>query len=108
MPFGSRDHLHQPGDHADPVQVSGGRVLLIGVSLGDEEDDVPVVGRRVDRGERLRAPDDERHDDVRKQHDIAERQNGQAFRHLEALGVAGQDQRHDRKSTTRKDGMDPN
>ena len=61
-----------------------------------EENDVPVVGCRIDGGERLRAPDNERHDDVRKQHDITERQYRQAFRHLEALGIAGKDQRHGR------------
>ena len=77
--------LHEPRDHADPEEVAGGRILLVGVPLGHEQDDVAIVGRGVDGGERLRAPDEQRHDDVRKHHDVAERQHGQAAR---ALGSA--------------------
>ena len=90
------DDLHEPSDDADAIQVAGRGILEIRVSLRDEQDDVAVIRGRVDGRERLRAADEQRHDDVGKHHDVAEREHRKPVRNLEPLGVASQDQRHAR------------
>ena len=70
-------HLQHRGDGADRIEVFGRRVVLGGGLLRDEQDVLAGVHRDVERLDRLRAADEQWNDHVRKDHDIAERQERQ-------------------------------
>src|ERR1700737_5481500 len=65
------------GDGADAVEVVGGGVLHLSVSL-QQNADRPLLAQRLLRGgDRSRAGYGDRSDDTRKQHGIANRDNDQ-------------------------------
>ena len=68
--------LQHRADGADRVDVGGGRIVLRGVLLGDEEDLLVVLHHVLERPHRLLAADEERHDHVREDDDVAQRQDG--------------------------------
>ncbi len=72
---GELEQLEHAGERADGVDRVGGRVVVGGVDLGGEQD-VPVgADRLLERTDRFLAADEERHDHVREDHDVAQRQD---------------------------------
>ncbi len=71
--IGKPQELDDRAERPDRVDVLGRRILFAGDALrGDDE--APVGGHRVFEGlDRLGPADEERHDHVRKDHDVAER-----------------------------------
>ena len=77
-------HLQDVGDAADAVEILGQRIVLRGGFLRDQHDALARFHRRLERLDRLRAPDEQRDHHVREHHHVAQRQQ----RHLcEALFV---------------------
>ncbi len=66
---------HGRGD-ADLIQVLARRIVLRGVELRDEEDFLVGVHRRFQRRDRFVAADEQRHDHVRENDDIAQGKYG--------------------------------
>ena len=69
------EELEYRADHADGMDVLGRRLVLGGVLLRHEEDLLVVLHDGLERSDRLLAPDKERHDHVRKDDDVPERQD---------------------------------
>ena len=71
------------------IDVVGGRIVLGGVLLRDQQDLLVVLHHRFERADRLLAADEQRHDHVREDDDVAQRQDGQQIgaprRGLDAL-----------------------
>ena len=74
---GQLQHLQHRRDAADVVEVLGGRVVLRGLLLRDEQDVLAGVHRHVERLDRLRASDEQRDHHVREHDDVAQRQQRQ-------------------------------
>ena len=73
---GQLQQLQHRADRADRVDVGGGRIVLRGILLGDEQDLLVVLHHVFERAHRLLAADEQRHDHVREDDDVAERQDG--------------------------------
>ena len=71
--------LNDARDHTDTMQVAGRGFFGVGALLRHEEERAAVGGRRLDRVERRLAPDEQRHGDVRKHDDVAQRQHGRSL-----------------------------
>ncbi len=66
--------LNDARDDADAMQVAGRGLLGVRALLRDEEERAAVGSRRLDRVERRLPSDEQRHGDVRKDDDVAQRQ----------------------------------
>ena len=73
---GQLQQLQHVGQHADAVDALGLRLVLGGVLLAREQDLLVVPHHRLERAHRLLAADEQRHDHVRKHHDVAQGQDG--------------------------------
>ena len=81
-------HLYDAADGADRVQVGDFRVADAGVFLRDKQQFLLVVVGDVERGDGFFPADKERHDDVRVNDDVAQRQDGEGvFLHQVLLPV---------------------
>ena len=69
------EELQHRADRADRVDIRGRRIVLRGVLLGDEQDLLIVLHHVFERPHRFLAADKERHDHVRENDDVAERQD---------------------------------
>ncbi len=74
---GQLQHLQYVGDAADLVDVLGGRLVLGSVLLGHQHDALARLHRGLERLDRLRPPDEQRNDHVRKHHHVPQRQQRQ-------------------------------
>ena len=85
-PVGELAHAHDHADGPEGVDGLGRRILLALIALRAEQHQ-PVLGRQrlVDGGDRHLARHHERHDHVRKDHEIANRQQRQRRRDLQRL-----------------------
>ena len=71
------EHLQDVGHAADLVDVLGRRLVLGGVLLRHQHDALAGFHRGLERLDRLRAPDEQRNDHVRKHDHVPQRQQGQ-------------------------------
>ena len=69
------EQLQHGADGADGVDVPRSRVVLAGVLLGDQQDLLVVLHDPLEGPDRLLAPHEERHDHVRKNDDVSQREN---------------------------------
>ncbi|MCY1303947.1 hypothetical protein D9M70_536790 [compost metagenome] len=78
---GQLQQLQDIGDGADFIDRGRFRIVVGGVDLGGKHDLLVGAHDFLKRTDRLFAADEERHDHVREDHDVAERQNrvGRAF-----------------------------
>ena len=65
------------GDAADLVEVLGPGVLRLGLALRDERDEVVLAHRLLERLDRALAADEQRHDEVREQDEVPQRNQRQ-------------------------------
>ena len=72
--------LYDARDDADAIQVSCCGFLHVGAALRHEEQHAVLARGSLDRRERCRAADEQRHRDVREDDDVAERQDGRTAR----------------------------
>ena len=86
---GERGQLVDAPHHAHAVQVGRRRLLHLGGTLRDEQDLLVARARRLDRRERRRPPDEQRHHDVREDHHVAQREDGDAVAGGEVGGRGG-------------------
>jgi len=70
------------------VEIGRRRLLDLRGTLRDEENPSLLFHRRVQRSDRRRPPDKEGRDDIRKEHEIAQREHWKPLTDLEALRVA--------------------
>ncbi len=75
--IGQLQHLQDAGDRADSVEVVGGGLVLGGGLLRHQQDALTGVHRQLERFNRLGSPNKQRDDHVRKDHDVAQRQQRQ-------------------------------
>jgi hypothetical protein len=75
---GQLQQLQDGGDHADVVDVFRGRIVVGGILLGDEQDLLVALHHLFKRAHGFVAAHEERHDHVRKHHDVPQRQHRQA------------------------------
>ena len=73
---GQLQQLQDRGDGADAIDVVGRGIVLGGVLLGDQQDLLVVLHHRFERADRFLAADEQRHDHVRENDDVAQRQHG--------------------------------
>ena len=73
---GQLQQLHRGGDHAEVVERVAVGIVLARVELGDEEQLLVARHRRLERGDRFLAADEQGHDAVREHDDVAERKDG--------------------------------
>ncbi len=67
--------LQHRADGTDGEDVGRGRIVLRSILLGDEQDLLIILHDVFQRPHRFLAPHKERHDHVRKHHDVTQRQN---------------------------------
>ena len=99
---GQLQQLQHGGDGADLIQVLRARVVLRGILLRDQQDLLVVLHHRFQGTHGFLAPHKQRHDHVRKDDDVPQRQHGQqlaadGFRHGDLSGdsrPAGARDRH--------------
>ena len=92
--IGQLEQLQHRGDGADLVQILGAGIVLGGVFLRDEEDLLVVAHHRFECAHGFIPADKERHNHVREDHDIAQRQHREQiaafkFRHMTSLRTVG-------------------
>jgi hypothetical protein len=80
-------------DDSDPVEIGRRGLLGLRVALRDEQHEPILLVRGLERRQRRRPPDEERHDDVRKHHDVPQRQDREAVGGDE-VGAVGGEGRH--------------
>ena len=73
---GQLQQLQHRGQRADIEEVFGRRLVLAGVLLGDKQDLLVGAHHLFERADRLLAADEKRHDHVRENDDVAQRQDG--------------------------------
>ncbi len=71
------DHPHDAGHGADLVEVLRLRVLVVGVLLGEQEQEAVLRQRLVHRGDRALAADRQRHHHEREEHRVLQRHRRQ-------------------------------
>ncbi len=69
------EELEDRGERADIVDGLGCRLVLARVLLGGEQDLLVRTHHLFERADRLLAADEKRHDHMRENHDVAERQD---------------------------------
>ena len=74
-PVRQLQQLQDVGEHADAKDPRGLRLVLRRVLLAGEQDLLVVLHHRLERAHALLAADEQRHDHVRKHHDVAQRQD---------------------------------
>ena len=78
---GQLQQLQHIGQHAVAIDALGHRLVHRRVDLARQQDLLVVLHHRLERADRLLAPDKQRHDHVRKHDDVAQRKHG--------MGLAG-------------------
>ena len=78
---GQLEQLQNGRDHAGIVQIVADRIVLARIELGDEKNFLIGFHRRFERGDRSLAPDEQRHDHVRKDDDVPQGQKGKRLVH---------------------------
>ena len=73
---GQLQQLHRRGDDAEVVERIAIGIVLGRIELGDQEQFLVGGHRRLERGDRFLAPDEQGHDAVRENDDVAKRQDG--------------------------------
>ena len=76
---GQLEKLQHLGERADLVDRVGRRIVVGRILLRDEQNALLLAHHFLERADRLLAADEERHDHVRKNDDVAQRQNGKSF-----------------------------
>ena len=84
---GQLQQLQHGGGDADLVQVGAAGIVLGGVELRDQENLLVGRHRRLQRGHRLVAPDEQRDDHVREDDDVPQRQDGEGLGHGYSVGT---------------------
>ncbi len=88
---GQLEQLQHARERADLVDRAGRRIVVGGVLLRGEQDERVGAHHLFERLDRLLAPDEERHDHVREDDDVAQRQHrigpGLAGNRVEALAL---------------------
>ncbi len=72
---GQLQQLQDVGQHAHVINAVRGRIVDAGVDLARQQDLLVVLHHLFQRAHRFLAADEQRHDHVRKHHDIAQRQD---------------------------------
>ena len=72
---GQLEQLQHAGERADLEDRVGRRIVVGGVLLRREQDERVALHHLFERLDRLLAPDEQRHDHVREDHDVAQRKN---------------------------------
>jgi hypothetical protein len=88
--------LEDAGYDPDPVQVARSGVLDLSATLGDHQDELVLPGAtgrfgRIESRQRGGTAHEQRHHDIREDHDLAQREHREAVRSDELLGVAGEE-----------------
>ena len=73
---GQLQELQHAGHRADPIDVVDARIVLAGVLLRHQKDLLVVAHDLLERADRFLAPDEQRHDHVGEDDDVAQRQDG--------------------------------
>ena len=73
---GQLQQLHRRGDHAEVVERVAVGIVLGRIELGDQEQLLVRRHRRFQRGDGFLAPDEQRHDPVREDDDVAKGKYG--------------------------------
>ncbi len=74
--IGQLQQLQDIGQHADLIDGVGVGIIVRGILLGGQQDLLVAPHHLVQRLNRLLAADEQRHDHVGENHDIAQRQDG--------------------------------
>jgi hypothetical protein len=72
---GQLQQLQHRGQRAHGEDGVGRRIVVGGIALGHQQNPLVVAHHVLERADRLLAPDEQGHDHVRKDHDIAQRQD---------------------------------
>ncbi|MBB5985360.1 hypothetical protein HNP60_001334 [Sphingobium sp. B1D3A] len=83
------EHLHDAGDHAHVVKRVAIGIVLARVKLRDQKDVLVARHRLLKRGHALVAPHEQRHDHLREDNDVPQRQEGQFKIHDNSKSCAG-------------------
>ena len=83
---GQLQQLHRGGDHAEVVERVAVGIVLARIELRDQEQFLVVGHRRLERGDRFLAADEQRNDAVGEYDDVAKRQNGEGTSHSGYMG----------------------
>ncbi len=75
-PIGKLEQLEHRSDRSHRIDVGGGGIVLGGVFLGNQEDLLVLLHDVFERTHRFFPADEERHDHVRKNDDVAQGQDG--------------------------------
>ena len=74
---GQLEQLQHARDRADPIDVVGAGIVLAGILLRHQQDLLVVAHHLLERPDRFLATDEQRHDHVGEDHDVAQRQHGE-------------------------------
>ena len=85
---GQLQQLQDGGDDAEIVERVAVGIVLGRIELGDQEDALVRRHRAFQRRHRFVAADEQRHDHVREDDDVAQRQDGIGFAHVHSTGGA--------------------
>jgi hypothetical protein len=85
---GKSRHLDHASDYASAVQIRGGRLLLLPIALGDQQDDLIFRERRLNRCQRCGAPYQKGNDYIGENDNIPKRKDRNPVRRRDALVVA--------------------
>ena len=86
---GQLEHLVDVAGGPHRVEVFLQRFVFAGLALGEDGDQAAARHRFVDEADRALARDRERHERVREQHRVAQRQHGQLARQPKRRAIAG-------------------
>jgi hypothetical protein len=86
-PGGKSRHLDDASDDAGAVEISSRWLLLLAVTLCDEQDDLVLGQRCLDGSKRRGAPNEERNDYIGENDNIPQRQDRNPVRRRDALVV---------------------
>ncbi len=74
--IGELEQLQDAGDDADVVQIVAIGIVAAGIELGEQEDVLVAGHRRLERGDRFLAANEQRHDHAGEHDDVAQGKQG--------------------------------